>query len=280
MSVKEFEGRNEEEAINKAIESLGLDRDEIDVEIVETRKAPFLFGGGRVRIRVHLEEDRQQVVEEDPRDRQPMDNLRPREQRQPRQRGGRRGRGERQPMNGRGDGRMDGRGPRPQPAPEPPREPLPAEGEFENSMVEYLQGLVERMGIPGRVGIGFREERKLGLNIDTPDSGILIGKKGQTLEALQVIANIAASRMKEGAERIIVDTQNYRSRHEQSLIRMARQTAQQVRRTRQSRLLEAMNPFERRLVHTALAEEGDIETASEGDGLYKRIRVAYRGPAK
>jgi spoIIIJ-associated protein len=249
MSVKEFEGKNEEEAINKAIESLGLDRDEIDVEIVETRKAPFLFGGGRVRIRVHLEEERQPEPE-------PLERGRPpRRMREPRE-------------------------PRERSSPQPPREPLPAEGEFEKSMVDYLQGLVERMGIPGRVGIGFREERKLGLNIDTPDSGILIGKKGQTLEALQVIANVAASRMKEGAERIIVDTQNYRSRREQSLIRMARQTAQQVRRTRQSRLLEAMNPFERRLVHTALAEEGDIETASEGDGLYKRIRVAYRGPAK
>jgi spoIIIJ-associated protein len=235
MSVKEFEGRNEEEAINKAIESLGLDRDEIDVEIVETKKAPFLFGGGKVRIRVHLEEEHHPEEEEDA-----------------------------QP-------------PAPRAA---PREPLPAEGDFEKAMVEYLQGLVERMGIAGRVGIGFREERKLGLNIDTPDSGILIGKKGQTLEALQVIANIAASRIKEGAERIIVDTQNYRSRREQSLVRLARQTAQQVRRTRQSRLLEAMNPFERRLVHTALAEEGDIETASEGEGLYKRIRVLYRGPAK
>ncbi len=257
MSVKEFEGKNEEEAINKAIESLGLDRDEIDVEIVETRKAPFLFGGGRVRIRVHLEEERQpEPPEREPRElREPRRSRERREFREPRE-------------------------PREQAPREPAREPLPAEGEFEKSMVDYLQGLVERMGIPGRVGIGFREERKLGLNIDTPDSGILIGKKGQTLEALQVIANIAASRMKEGAERIIVDTQNYRSRREQSLIRMARQTAQQVRRTRQSRLLEAMNPFERRLVHTALAEEGDIETASEGDGLYKRIRVAYRGPAK
>ena len=234
MNVKEFEGRNEEEAINKAIESLGLDRDEIDVEIVETKKAPFLFGGGRVRIRVHLEEERQPDYEE----------------------------------------------PEPRQPPSPHVEPLPAEGDFEKAMVEYLQGLVERMGIAARVGIGFREERKLGLNIDTPDSGILIGKKGQTLEALQVIANIAASRLKEGAERIIVDTQNYRSRREQSLVRQARQTAQQVRRTRQSRLLEAMNPFERRLVHTALSEEGDIETASEGDGLYKRIRILYRGPGK
>ena len=236
MEVKEFEGKNEEEAINKAIESLGLDRDEIDVEIVETKKAPFLFGGGRVRIRVHLEEERQPDVNE---------------------------REDEEPLS-----------------PRAAREPLPPQGDFEKAMIEYLQGLVERMGLAARVGIGFREERKLGLNIDTPDSGILIGKKGQTLEALQVIANIAASRLKEGAERIIVDTQNYRSRREQSLIRMARQTAQQVRRTRQSRLLEAMNPFERRLVHTALSKEGDIETASEGDGLYKRIRVLYRGPGK
>lgn len=239
MSVKEFEGRNEEEAITKAIESLGLDRDDIDVEIVESKKAPFLFGGGKVRIRVHLEEERQPPV---------------REVRQPRE--------EALPDDG------------------PPRENLPPEGDFEKAMVEFLQGLVERMGIAASVGIGFREERKLGLNINTPDSGILIGKKGQTLEALQVVANIAASRIKSGAERIIVDTQNYRTRREQSLVRMARQTAQQVRRTRQSRLLEAMNPFERRLVHTALSSEGDIETASEGDGLYKRIRVLYKGQGR
>jgi len=236
MSVKEFEGRNEEEAITKAIESLGLDREEIDVEIVESKKAPFLFGGGKVRIRVHLEEERQPTIRES-----------------------------------REEGLPDAG---------PPRENLPPEGDFEKAMVDFLQGLVERMGIAASVGIGFREERKLGLNINSPDSGILIGKKGQTLEALQVVANIAASRIKSGAERIIVDTQNYRTRREQSLVRMARQTAQQVRRTRQSRLLEAMNPFERRLVHTALSSEGDIETASEGDGLYKRIRVLYKGQGR
>jgi len=236
MSVKELEGRNEEEAITKAIESLGLDREEIDVEIVESKKAPFLFGGGKVRIRVHLEEERQPTIRES-----------------------------------REEGLPDAG---------PPRQNLPPEGDFEKAMVDFLQGLVERMGIAASVGIGFREERKLGLNINSPDSGILIGKKGQTLEALQVVANIAASRIKSGAERIIVDTQNYRTRREQSLVRMARQTAQQVRRTRQSRLLEAMNPFERRLVHTALSSEGDIETASEGDGLYKRIRVLYKGQGR
>jgi spoIIIJ-associated protein len=220
MNVREFEGKNEEEAINRAIESLGLNRDEIDVEIVEAKKAPFLFGGGKVRIRVHLEEE---------------------------------------------------------PPTEPRGGPLPPEGEFEQAMIQYLQGLVERMGIPNQVKIAFREERKLGLEVETEDSGILIGRKGQTLEAIQVIANVAAGRLKDESVRIIVDTQDYRSRREKSLIRMALQAAEQVRHTRQSRLLEAMNPFERRLVHTALSNEGDIETASEGEGLYKRIRVQYKG---
>jgi spoIIIJ-associated protein len=222
MNVKEFEGKNEEEAINRAIESLGLNRDEIDVEIVEAKKAPFLFGGGKVRIRVHLEEEHANEPGE-------------------------------------------------------PSGPLLPEGEFEQAMVKYLQGLVERMGIQNQVKIAFREDRKLGLDVETEDSAILIGRKGQTLEAIQVIANVAAGRLKDEAMRIIVDTQDYRSRREKSLIRMAQQAADQVRRTRQSRLLEAMNPFERRLVHTALSNEGDIVTASEGEGLYKRIRVQYRG---
>jgi spoIIIJ-associated protein len=219
MDVREFEGKNEEEAINRAIEALGLNRDEIDVEIVEAKKAPFIFGGGKVRIRVHLEEER----------------------------------------------------------PAKPDGPLMPEGEFEQAMVQYLQGLVERMGIQNRVKIAFREARKLGLEVETDESAILIGRKGQTLEAIQVVANVAAGRLKDESARIIVDTQDYRSRREKSLIRMAQQAAEQVRRTRQSRLLEAMNPFERRLVHTALSQEGDIETASEGEGLYKRIRVQYKG---
>jgi spoIIIJ-associated protein len=219
MNVREFEGKNEEEAINRAIEALGLNRDEIDVEIVEAKKAPFIFGGGKVRIRVHLEEER----------------------------------------------------------PDKPAGPLLPEGEFEQAMVQYLQGLVERMGIQNQVKIAFREPRKLGLEVETEESAILIGRKGQTLEAIQVVANVAAGRLKDESTRIIVDTQDYRSRREKSLIRMAQQAAEQVRHTRQSRLLEAMNPFERRLVHTALSQEGDIETASEGEGLYKRIRVQYKG---
>ena len=83
--------------------------------------------------------------------------------------------------------------------------------------------------------------------------------------------------MKDVHFRIIVDSQNYRSRRERGLVRLAYQTADEVRQTRDSKLLEAMNPFERRLIHTTLSKERDIETSSEGEGLYKRVRVYYKG---
>jgi spoIIIJ-associated protein len=218
MDIKEFEGKNEEEAINKAIESLGLNRDEIDVEIVQAKKSSFLFGGGKVKIRVHLDEE------------QPDD-----------------------------------------------AGPLSPDSEFESRIVEYIQGLIERIGLEAAVRISFREQNKLGIDIDSRDSGILIGKRGQTLDALQTIVNVAAGRMKDVHVRIIVDSQNYRSRRERGLVRLAYQTADEVRQTRDSKLLEAMNPFERRLIHTTLSKERDIETSSEGEGLYKRVRVYYKG---
>ena len=72
---------------------------------------------------------------------------------------------------------------------------------------------------------------------------------------------------------MIVDSENYRIRHEEQLIRLAYRTAEQVARSGQSRLLEPMNPYERRLVHTALNDFGGVETKSEGDGLYKQVRI-------
>jgi len=323
MNVHEFEGKNEEEAISKAIEALGLDRDEIDVEIVEAKRSGFLFGGGKVRIRVHLDEERggpwsselhaeapppgndlaepwQSELDQDgyP-DRQPADYRHPdawerpkgRGQRTRRDQGGRQpGQGSHRPSQRSGSRRSTGgrSGRYPSGHGEEDRYgrdelearrsvSLEPESDFERKILEFLKGLFEHVGIAAQIRIVFREERKLGLDVDSPDSGILIGKRGQTLEAIQTVANVVASRIKNGNLRVIVDSQNYRLRRERSLIRMARQAADEVRRTKQSRLLEAMNPFERRLIHTTLGEETDIETASEGDGLYKRVRILYRG---
>jgi spoIIIJ-associated protein len=238
MIVKEFEGKNEKEAIDRAIEELGLDRNEIDFEIVEAKRPGILFRGGKVKIRVHLTEEHEEVEEEFQ---------------------------EEEPGNA-----PEGR--------QPPvrRAAVPANGEFEVKVIDFTRGLLDRMGFPSEINVNFREEGRLGLDIESDGSGILIGRQGKTLEALQFIVNLAAGRIGTDQTRIVLDTQDYRSRRERSLIRMANQVAEQVRRSRESQLLEPLNPFERRLIHTSLARYGDIETVSEGDGLYKRIRVFWR----
>ena len=159
----------------------------------------------------------------------------------------------------------------------PGEAPLAAESELEKDSVAFVERLIEKMGYPGTVSVQFREDRKFGLNITSEHSNILIGKKGKNLDAIQLLVNVYASKSGRKETRIIVDAENYRTRHEENLVRLATRMAEQVRRNRGSRLLEPMNPFERRLIHTTLNEFEDIDTQSEGEGLYKQVRVIYRG---
>jgi len=155
-------------------------------------------------------------------------------------------------------------------------EPVP-QNEFEQKMIEFTTGLIEKMGYPGKVTVLFREKHKLGVKIDSSHSSILIGKKGKNLDALQLLLNIYAGRLGREDVRVILDTENYRIRREESLVRLAYNVAEKVRESRGSMLLEPMNPFDRWLIHTTLNDIGDVETKSEGDGLYKQVRVYYRG---
>ncbi|WP_319559786.1 RNA-binding cell elongation regulator Jag/EloR [Marispirochaeta sp.] len=215
--IKEFEGKSEQEAIDKAIADLNLDREEFDVEILEASRRS-LFRKGPVKIRVHITE------EDDDEDQESV---------------------------------------------------LPAEGQ-EEELISFLEILMSKMGFPGSVTVVRREPRKTIVRIDSDHSGILIGRKGKNLDAIQVLVNVFAGKIG-FPNRVVVDTENYRSRREENLVRMARKTADQVRRSRESRLLEPMNPFERRIIHTTLNGIDDIETKSEGEGLFKQVRVIYRG---
>jgi spoIIIJ-associated protein len=149
--------------------------------------------------------------------------------------------------------------------------------EFEQKMTGFVEELINRMGYNGKVSVLFREDSKLGLKIDSEFSSILIGKKGKNLDALQMLANIYAGRQGHEEIKIILDSENYRIRREESLVRLAYTVADRVRETRSSILLEPMNPFDRRLIHTTLNDISDVETRSEGDGLYKQVRVYFRG---
>ncbi len=149
----------------------------------------------------------------------------------------------------------------------------PINSELEDRLLNFVATMLEKMGYQGRVAISFRKERKLGLNIESENSSIIIGRKGKNLDAIQLLANVYAGQT-DPDMKIIVDSENYRMRHEEQLIRMAFKTAEQVKKSGRSRLLEPMNPYERRLVHTALNDFGGVETKSEGEGLYKQIRIS------
>lgn len=149
----------------------------------------------------------------------------------------------------------------------------PINSELEDKLLAFVATILDKMGYEGSVSVSFRKERKLGLNIESDNSSIIIGRKGKNLDAIQLLANVYAGQMDPDLK-VIVDSENYRMRHEEQLIRMAFKTAEQVRRSGRSRLLEPMNPYERRLVHTALNDFGGVETKSEGEGLYKQIRIS------
>ena len=133
------------------------------------------------------------------------------------------------------------------------------------------------MGYEVTVEIAFREEKKVGIKLTSSSSSILIGRKGKNLDALQLLANVYAGHLGREDVRVILDTENYRVRREENLVHLAYNTADKVRSSRQSILLEPMNPFERRLIHTTLNDIPDVETISEGEGLYKQVRVIYKG---
>jgi len=150
--------------------------------------------------------------------------------------------------------------------------------ELEKKLCVFVQTVVQKMGFTGRVTVASREENKLFLDINSPDASVLIGKHGRNLDALQVLVNVYVGNLLEEGQRglrVVVDSEDYRNRREDHLVRLAMRTAQQVRRSRISKLLEPMNPFERRLIHTALGDMADIHTESEGDGLIKQVRVSY-----
>ncbi len=155
-------------------------------------------------------------------------------------------------------------------------EPIPME-DFERKMIEWTKEVISRMGYTAEVSVAFREPKKLGLRIDTESASILIGKKGRNIDALQLLCNVYAGTLGHSDIKVVLDSENYRLRREEALVKIAYETAEEVRRTGRSVLLEPMNPFERRIIHTTLNDIIDIETKSEGEGLMKQVRVMMKG---
>lgn len=141
--------------------------------------------------------------------------------------------------------------------------------------------VTEKMGYPVEINVIEKtEDGKTYVRISSDQAGYVIGKRGKTLEAIQLIVNLIIQQFSGDAPKILLDIENYRDRRAKYLTDIAQKLADAVRRTKKSRLLEPLNPYERRIVHMALQEDLEVETESEGTGVYKRVRIKHKNAGK
>ena len=143
---------------------------------------------------------------------------------------------------------------------------------------KFLAGVFKAMELPVNIQIVYdKENDSLDINFDGEDMGILIGKRGQTLDSLQYLTNLAINKHSENYFKVKLDTEDYRSRRKDTLENLARNIAFKVRKTRKAVVLEPMNPYERRIIHSALQGNKYVETYSEGNEPYRHVVVVYKG---
>nr|WP_106789371.1 RNA-binding cell elongation regulator Jag/EloR [Massilistercora timonensis] len=139
---------------------------------------------------------------------------------------------------------------------------------------KFVQDVLEAMHMKDvQVTASIDEEGALAINMDGKDMGILIGKRGQTLDSLQYLTNRVANKMQSGYVRVKLDTEDYRRRRKETLENLAKNIASKVKRTRRTVALEPMNPYERRIIHSALQADPAVTTHSEGEEPYRRVVV-------
>ena len=140
--------------------------------------------------------------------------------------------------------------------------------------VKFVSDVLNAMGMKdAKVTSKIDEEGALGIDVEGSNMGILIGKRGQTLDSLQYLTNRVANKMQEGYVRVKLDTEDYRRRRKETLENLAKNIASKVKRTRRAVSLEPMNPYERRIIHSALQADPAVSTHSEGEEPYRRVVV-------
>ncbi len=137
----------------------------------------------------------------------------------------------------------------------------------------FLSDIFVQMGLEVKITTKEVEEYTV-LDVSGPDLGILIGRRGDTLDALQYLVNLVANRHLEKRIRFILDVEGYRKRREETLHRLAFRLAEKAKHKGRDVVLEPMNPHERRMIHTALQEHSDVYTYSEGEEPYRKIVIA------
>lgn len=255
MSYIDVTGKTEEEAIRKALQQLQMDRDDVSVEILERAKSGFLgIGSSPARVRVTYG---QQEPEAPAAPVQPEKKPEKKPEPKPQQ-------------------------PKPQKAEAPKAAETPAapaqelcQDDNARRITEFLTGLLEHMDSPAQVKVTETEKGRYSVVLEGQKLGQLIGRRGETLDAIQQLTNYAVNSGREKRIRVHVDAENYRAKREQSLESLARKVAGKVTKYRRSVTLEPMNAYERHVIHAALQDVPGVNTYSIGTEPNRRVVVSY-----
>ncbi len=256
----ETTGKTERDALNKALKELGLEDDNVSIEVITRAKTGFLGIGScpaKIRVTYEVPDEPAPVVEEPVAEPEaPAEAV-----------------AEPEPVE--------------EPTPASAAEPEPAEAPAETPVMEaeperkekietFLTGLLERLEVPAEIKLQVNEAGIYQVELVGKNLGALIGRRGETLDAIQQLTNYAVNRGQSKRIRIHIDAENYRAKREESLQRLARKTAGKALKYRRNMMLEPMNAYERHVIHAALQSYNPaISTYSTGTEPNRRIVVVF-----
>ena len=278
INTLEKSAKTVDAAIDEALKELGMSRDDVSVEILEMGKTGFLgFGAQPARVRVSYETPDPEPVRPAPRKAEKPAPAKPEKPAAPKAE---------KPAAPRTEKPAAPRIEKPAPARDEEKAPAPApaaNGE-ENpdyaAIRSFLEGLLERMGVSADMEISPRDNGGINVNLTGSAMGAIIGRRGETLDAIQHLTNYVVNKDSEKRLHISVDAEAYRSKREESLTRLAEKMAEKAIKYKRAMALEPMNSYERHVIHTALQNYEGVTTSSTGVEPNRRVVVSYVKPEK
>ena len=259
----EITGKNEDAAIAAGLAQLGLDRDDVSVEIMERAKTGFLgIGSSPARVKITYQAPDEPEVKEEAPAPAPAAEEKPRQEKKAKQ--------EKKANSAKEAKEVKEKAP----VVTEEKKAEPVTGAKAEQIEKFLTGLMEQLDNDARPVITMGADGSYHVELVGSDLGALIGRRGETLDAIQQLTNYSINRGANKRVRIHLDAENYRAKREETLVRLARKTAGKALKYRRNMTLEPMNAYERHVIHAALQDYEGVTTYSTGTEPNRRVVVA------
>ncbi len=265
MSFIDVTGKTEEEAIRKALEQLQKDRDDVSVEILERAKSGFLgIGSSPAKVRVTYADPETAAASV------PEKKAEPKPEKKPDR--------PQQPPKAAAPAKTEKPEKKAEPAAQKPAPKADGVCTDENAerIAAFLEGLLQHMNSNARVKVYETEKGRYKAVLVGEKLGQFIGRRGETLDAIQQLTNYAVNAGRDKRVRIYVDAENYRAKREEALRRLANRMANRAIKTGRKVVMEPMNPYERRILHSALQQNDAVTTHSEGEEPNRHVVITLK----